>query len=230
MSIAANLQKTRERLALACTRAGRAPESVRLVAVSKTVGTEHIREAIAAGATDLGENKVQEAQPKIEAIGAGVTWHLIGHLQSNKAGRAVQLFDLIHSVDSESLAKDIDRRAGLAGKRQAILIQVNCSGEASKSGCAPEALVGLARTAGQLENIELRGLMTIGPLDTDPEAARTAFRLLAKLRNEAQEALGTALPELSMGMTGDLEVAVEEGATLVRVGTAIFGERERKGP
>ena len=227
MSLTARIAQVRERIAAACISAGRPVDSVRLVTVTKTVPVETIREAIAAGLTDLGENRVQEAAAKIETLGRdGLAWHLIGHLQSNKAGRAVQMFDLIHSVDSEALAREIDRRAGLAGKKQRILIQVNCSGEESKSGCAPAELPDLARAVARLENLELEGLMTIGPLDADPESARLAFVLLRNLRDATQARLGRPLPELSMGMTGDLEIAIGEGATLVRVGSAIFGERK----
>lgn len=226
MSLTARIAQVRERIAAACLGAGRPADSVRLVSVTKTVPVETIREAIAGGLTDLGENRVQEAAAKIETLGRdGIAWHLIGHLQSNKAGRAVQMFDLIHSVDSEALAREIDRRAGLAGKKQRILIQVNCSGEESKSGCAPGEVAGLSKAIAGLGNLWLEGLMTIGPLDADPESARPAFVLLRNLRDETQSQLGRPLPELSMGMTGDLEVAIGEGATMVRVGSAIFGER-----
>lgn len=226
MSLTARIAQVRERIAAACLGAGRPADSVRLVSVTKTVPVETIREAIAGGLTDLGENRVQEAAAKIETLGRdGLSWHLIGHLQSNKAGRAVQMFDLIHSVDSEALAREIDRRAGLAGKKQRILIQVNCSAEESKSGCAPGEVAGLSKAIAGHGNLWLEGLMTIGPLDADPESARPAFVLLRNLRDETQSQLGRPLPELSMGMTGDLEVAIGEGATMVRVGSAIFGER-----
>jgi uncharacterized pyridoxal phosphate-containing UPF0001 family protein len=165
------------------------------------------------------------ATPASRPPPAAPTWHLIGHLQSNKAARAVELFDLIHSIDSESLARETARRAAQHGRRQPILLQVNCSGEAAKSGCEPDALPGLAEAAAAEPALELLGLMTIGPLDPDPEAARPAFRMLARLRDEARRRTGLALPHLSMGMSGDLEVAVAEGATLVRVGSALFGAR-----
>jgi uncharacterized pyridoxal phosphate-containing UPF0001 family protein len=158
--------------------------------------------------------------------GAGApTWHLIGHLQSNKAARAVELFDLIHSIDSAALAREVARRAAPRGKRQQVLIQVNCSGEATKSGCEPAALPALLEAVLAEPALELLGLMTIGPLDPDAESARPAFRQLAALREDARRRTGLPLPHLSMGMSGDLEVAVAEGATMIRVGTALFGAR-----
>ena len=215
------------RIALAATRAGRDPSSITLVAVSKTHPVDAIAAAVALGLRHFGENRTQEAVPKIEALaGRGLTWHLVGHLQSNKAGKAVEHFDLIHSIDNPALAGEVARRAARIAKRQRVLIQVNCSGEASKSGCDPAAFHELARAVALLPDLQLEGLMTIGPLDPDPESARPAFRLLRRLRDEARAALGLELPHLSMGMTDDLEVAVEEGATLVRVGTALFGHRE----
>lgn len=159
------------------------------------------------------------------AAPGGLTWHLVGHLQSNKAARAVELFDVIHSIDSAALAREVARRAAQRGKRQRVLIQVNCSGEAAKSGCEPAALPALLEAALAEEALDLQGLMTIGPLDPDPESARPAFRQLAALRDDARRRTGLALPHLSMGMSGDLEVAVAEGATMIRVGTALFGKR-----
>lgn len=184
-----------------------------------------------AGARVFGENRVQEAEAKIRAFRPeGLAWHLVGHLQSNKAARAVELFDLIHSVDDLDLVRALARRAEAQGKRQALLIQVNTSGEASKSGCFPDDAAELARGVLEAPGLRLDGLMTIGPLpeagaEEDLEGARGAFRRLAELRFDLERKLGAPLPELSMGMTGDLEVAIEEGATLIRVGTAIFGSR-----
>lgn len=197
---------------------------------------EVVRAAWQAGARVFGENRVQEAEAKIRQLAGldGATWHLVGHLQSNKAGKVVGLFDLIHSVDDAELLRALGRRAVAAGVTQGILLQVNCSGEASKSGCAPDDAVALARLAHDTPGLALRGFMTIGPLEpADPDVAlagaRRAFRRLRELRQAAEQAVGTMLPELSMGMTDDLEVAIEEGATLVRVGTAIFGSRRAAG-
>lgn len=262
--IADRLAAVRHRIDMACRGAGRAPDSVTLVAVSKTMPIEAVQAAWAAGARVFGENRVQEAEAKILALRAfaaagagadaggasgsgrtfesgppsgyaGIAWHLVGHLQSNKAGKAVELFDLIHSVDDAELARALGRRAlALEArgrvKKQAVLVQVNCSGEASKSGCDPAVALELAAAVHRTPGVELRGFMTIGPLEPEDaaaavEGARRAFGRLRALRDRAQEDLGTALPELSMGMTGDLEVAIEEGATLVRIGTAVFGSR-----
>lgn len=249
-SIADRLAAVRHRIDMACRGAGRAPDSVTLVAVSKTMSIEAVQAAWAAGARVFGENRVQEAEAKVLALRAsagvgaesggashyaGIAWHLVGHLQSNKAGKAVELFDLIHSVDDVELARGLGRRAQALEARgrvrkQAVLVQVNCSGEASKSGCDPAVALELAAAVHRTPGVELRGFMTIGPLEPEDaaaavEGARRAFGRLRALRDRAQEDLGTALPELSMGMTGDLEVAIEEGATLVRIGTAIFGSR-----
>lgn len=225
-SIQTNAKAVHDRIEAACHRAGRDPASITLIAVSKTRPVEDIEAAIAAGLVHFGENRVQEGIAKFEHVKGGpVKLHLIGHLQSNKAGKAVELFDLIHSIDSEALATEVNRRAEKIHKVQPILIQVNCSRETRKNGCDPGDLPALRRAVAALPNLDLRGFMTIGPLSDDPETARPAFRELARLRKESEEDLGQPLPELSMGMTADLEVAVEEGATLVRVGTALFGER-----
>jgi len=186
---------------------------------------ERVRRAVTAGATALGENRVQEALPKIEALGRTVGWHLIGHLQRNKVKFAVGVFDLIHSVDSLELAREIDQKAERAGIRQKVLIQVKAAPEAAKSGVPPEELETLARKTSALPHLSLEGLMTIPPQPDDPENSRPYFRRLA---GQAEELRRHGLPvhELSMGMSGDFEVAVEEGATLIRVGAAIFGPRE----
>lgn len=221
------LEDVLARIERAAARAGRSQSDVTLVAVSKTHPAERVAEAAVLGLRHFGENRIQEAVPKIEALaGRGLVWHLVGHLQSNKAAKAVEHFDLIHSIDDPGLAAEVARRAGRIGKRQRVLVQVNCSGEASKSGCAPSEFPGLARAVAAFSELQFEGLMTIGPLDSDPESARPAFRQLRRLRDDARATLGLELPHLSMGMTDDLDVAVEEGSTLVRVGTALFGRRE----
>jgi hypothetical protein len=222
--IAQNLEEVRRRINAAALGAGRDPAQVRLVAVSKTVPVELIRESVAAGQLLFGENYLQEARGKIEAFGAGVNWHFIGHLQSNKAKGAVELFELIHGVDRLKLAKALDAAAAQLGKVQEILIQVNLAGEASKSGAAPEAAPALLQEINLLPHLRVLGLMTLPPL-LAPEVVRPYFRALRELRDHLQDLNGRPLPELSMGMSGDYEVAIEEGATLVRVGTAIFGSR-----
>jgi pyridoxal phosphate enzyme (YggS family) len=216
------------RIRRATVECGRSPEAVRLVAVSKTVPADRVLAAIEAGMTVFGENYIQEARDKIDRMAqVPVSWHFIGHLQSNKAKYAVPIFDLIHSVDSFKLALEIDKQARKHGKTQDILIQVNVSGEASKSGIEPGEALALAGEIAGLEHVALRGLMTMPPFFDDPERARPYFRALRQLADRIrQEGLaGVGMDELSMGMTGDFEAAIEEGATLVRIGTAIFGER-----
>jgi hypothetical protein len=226
-SIAENLTRIRERIEAAARRAGRDPLSVRLVSVSKTQAPERIREAIDAGARILGENYIQEAQKKIEALDAGVSWHFIGHLQKNKAKYAVRLFDLIHSVDSPALAEELNRAAERNGKVQEILLQVDLAGEETKFGAAEEGIRQMAEQIPSLRNLAVKGLMTLPPFGVDPEDSRPYFRRLRSLRDRlAQMKIpGIAMEELSMGMSGDFEAAIEEGATLVRIGTAIFGPR-----
>jgi PLP dependent protein len=198
---------------------------VRIVAVTKTHGPEAIRASVAAGLTDIGENRVQEALAKQEALGSlPVAWHLIGTLQRNKARHAAGRFALIHAIDRADLAAELDRRVG-PGQRQAVLVQVNCSGEAQKGGVAPDELPRLLETIGSLARLEVRGLMTMSELTDDRDRQRQAFRLLRELRDEA-ERTGHRLPDLSMGMSGDYPTAVEEGATMVRLGTVLFGARE----
>jgi pyridoxal phosphate enzyme (YggS family) len=216
-----NLHGIQERIAAAARRAGRDPSAVTLVAVSKTHPPEAIEQAIAAGQLLFGESKIQEARAKIPAVSSRARWHLIGHLQSNKARDAVTMFELIHSVDSVRLAGEISKWAERAGKTQEILLEVNVSGEASKFGMQPEDVAGALEQINRLPRLIVRGLMTIAPYAEDPNKARPFF---AKLR-ELRDRLG--LTELSMGMTGDFEPAIEEGATIVRIGTAIFGERTK---
>ncbi len=227
MSIAENLKTVQGRIAAAARRAGRDPSSITLVAVSKTVPAGPIREAVQAGAAVLGENRVQEARDKIGQLGGIASWHLIGSLQKNKAKYAVKLFDLIHSVDSLELAQEIDRQAAKAGKVQDVLIEVNIAGEAAKAGVSAGTAVDLARDAAKLRHIRVRGLMTMPPYSENPGDSRPYFQRLRELAAviSRENIPGLALRELSMGMSGDFEVAVEEGATMVRVGTAIFGSR-----
>ena len=217
--IQANLQRVRERIARAAERAGRRAQDVLLVGVSKTVDVERIRQAIAAGIPALGENRVQEARGKVDEIGRPVPWHLVGHLQTNKARDAVELFDVIHSLDRLELARELDKRAHARGRTVSTLAEVNVGGETSKGGLAPDGLGRLLEAVAGLTHVKVRGLMAIPPEAKDPEDARAWFRALRQLGEKH------GLPELSMGMSGDFEVAIEEGATLVRVGTAIFGAR-----
>ncbi|UCC66268.1 MAG: YggS family pyridoxal phosphate-dependent enzyme [Deltaproteobacteria bacterium] len=220
-----NLRKVREMIQEAASKVGMDPQGIKLIAVTKTVELEKIREAVSAGATILGENYVQEARKKMEEIGRiGLQWHLIGHLQTNKAKYAVELFELIHSLDSIKLARELDRRATAAGKIVDCLIEVNLSQESSKFGIRKEEVLDLVHEIKVMKNISLKGLMTMPPYFDDPELARPYFISLRKLKEEIEKE-GIPLPELSMGMSSDFEVAIEEGATMVRVGRAIFGER-----
>ncbi len=217
--IRGNLDRVRERIARAAERAGRRPDDVLLIGVSKAVDVERIRQALAAGLPALGENRVQEAREKVAILGRPVPWHLIGHLQTNKVREALDLFDLIHSLDRLDLARELDRRARGRGRPAEALVQVNVGGEASKGGFAPEEVEQALEAISALRSVRVRGLMTIPPAVERAEDARPWFRALAGLGKRA------GLPELSMGMSADFEVAVEEGATMVRVGTAIFGPR-----
>lgn len=225
--IARRLKAIQARIAAAARRVGRDPAQVRLVAVSKSVGLEALQDAVAAGQRLFGENYLQEAKGKIAALGPGVEWHFIGHLQSNKAKAAVEWFTLIHSLDRLSLAEALEAAAARRGKVQEVLVQVNLGGEASKSGVAPAAAAELLQALSRFPHLRVVGLMTLPPFFPDPEAVRPYFRALRELRDRlvAQGLSDTGLPELSMGMSGDFEVAVEEGATLIRVGTALFGPR-----
>jgi hypothetical protein len=227
MSIAENLARVKERIAGAALRAGRRPDGVKLVGVTKTVDLPRVELAVQAGLEILGENYVQEAREKLGRFEGRVRWHFIGRLQSNKAKYAVQLFDLIHTVDSLKLAEELHRRAQALGRVIPVLIQVNVAAEATKGGVRPEEAPTLIREAVRLGNLRIQGLMTMPPYLRDPERVRPYFRRLRELSEEiaAVGFTGVEMAELSMGMSGDLEVAVEEGATLVRVGTAIFGER-----
>jgi pyridoxal phosphate enzyme (YggS family) len=227
MSIAANLAGVKERIAAAALRSGRRPEAVKLVGVTKTVDPPRVELAVQAGLEILGENYVQEAREKIQLFQGRVRWHFIGRLQSNKAKHAVQLFDLIHTVDSLRLAEELNRRAGAIELIVPVLIQVNLAAEATKGGVRLEEARALIGQAAGLDRLRIRGLMTMPPYFDDPERARPYFRRLRELSEEiaALGLRGVEMTELSMGMSGDFEAAVEEGATLVRVGTAIFGAR-----
>jgi len=228
LSIAQNVARVQERIRQAALRVGRDPASVRLVAASKTVDAARIRAAIAAGVTILGENYLQEARDKIGQLGQhGVEWHLIGTLQRNKVRYMFDLFDMMHSLDSLALAEEINRRGERLGRRMAVLLEVNVGGELTKSGFEAQTLLADAHKLSQLQNLQVRGLMTIPPPTVHAEGARPFYRQVRELRERLirQEIEWLEWQELSMGMTADFEVAIEEGATLVRVGTAIFGAR-----
>jgi pyridoxal phosphate enzyme (YggS family) len=228
-SIAGNLERIQERIARAAGRAGRAGNKITLVAVSKTFSAEAIRAAFTAGLRHFGENRVQEWESKSPlAADLGATWHLIGHLQSNKSRRAAHLFHRVDSVDSVALAQKLDAAAAAEGKRPGVLIEVHLGDEATKSGVAESELPMVAKGVVALEHLELLGLMTIPPFSEDPERARPYFRKLRELRDGLCRSLGAPLPVLSMGMSHDFEVAIEEGATEIRIGTALFGERAVK--
>lgn len=222
-----NIRNIRENIAEAARKSGRDPSEIKLMAVTKTVDDERVREAIEAGVRILGENYIQEAKRKINTMDADVEWHMIGHLQSNKSKYAVRLFDMVHSVDRMGLAAELDKRSATAGRVIDILVEVNVSGEESKSGIPADEASALVREIAQLENLSIRGLMTMPPWFDDPEDARPYFVALRELRDRiaAEGIPGVDLRELSMGMSGDYRVAVEEGATIVRIGTAIFGPR-----
>jgi len=230
VDIEANLREVRERMAEAAIRAGRRPEDVTLVAVTKTVEPERILEAARLGVRHFGENRVQEARDKIPVVNAlvnsSLTWHMVGHLQRNKVKKALELFQFIHSVDSLRLALELEKRAAARGKVIPILLEVNVSGEATKYGFAPEEVESAVREMLPLSHISIQGLMTIAPIVSEPEEARPFFRALRELRDRLAEKFPQVdWRHLSMGMTDDFEVAIEEGATMVRLGRAIFGER-----
>jgi hypothetical protein len=226
--ISANINKIRQRIAAAAAKCHRAPDEIKLMAVTKTVAPSAIAQAIDAGVTMLGENYVQEAKEKIAVMERPVQWHMIGHLQTNKAKYAVNLFDYVHSVDRLELAQEINKRAGLINRKINILIEINVSGEKTKNGLPAAEAVGLIRNVSLLENLSIKGLMTMAPYSTDPENSRPYFSALKNLqKNIRSEGIaGIQMDELSMGMTDDFEIAIEEGATIVRIGRAIFGERQ----
>ena len=224
-----NIARVRERIAAACSRSGRRPADVKLVAISKTVPPERIRQAYEVGLRDFGENRVQEAEAKRPALAdLDATWHLVGHLQTNKAKPARELFQYVQSVDSLRLAEKLDRVVPPGGRRLPVLLEVNLGEELTKSGAREEEVLQLAEGVGRLPTLELRGLMVIPPFLEDPDRARPFFRRLRELarRIESRNLVGVSMYELSMGMSHDFEVAVEEGTTMVRIGTAIFGPRQ----
>lgn len=224
MSISDNLEAVEKRIAAACEKSGRQRTDVKLIAVSKTKPVEAVMEAAELGQILFGENRVQEAQNKISLCPGDLQWHLIGHLQSNKARIAASgIFRMIHSVDSEKLIRVLDEYAAVP---LPVLIQVNVSGEGSKEGSTPQEAAALIEAANQCGKVEVHGLMTIPPFTPDPEKARLHFSNLRKLRDRLQQETGTPLPELSMGMSHDFEIAIEEGSTFVRVGSDIFGGRK----
>jgi len=227
LSVAENVKNVKTRIEKAALRVGRKPESVTLIAVTKTVGTARIQEALSAGIRHFGENRIQEAKDKIPGIGRAAQWHLIGHLQTNKARQAVALFDRIHSVDSLRVAEALQREAEKKKKRLPVLIQVNIAGEERKSGVEAEGVLDLIQAISKMENLLVEGLMTIPPYDENPEETRPVYKRLREVWGEVKaiKLPRVNMQHLSMGMSHDFETAVEEGATLVRVGTAIFGER-----
>jgi len=225
VTFAENLASIRQRIAAACARAGRETSAVTLLAVSKTHPPDTIREAVEAGQLLFGENKIQEAKAKIPLCPGRARWHFIGHLQSNKVRDAVGLFEMIQGVDSLAIAREISRRAEQAAKTMPILVEVNVAGEGSKFGYQPEQLLAELAELNALPKLEVHGLMTIPPFAPVPGRARPYFQKLRELKSQAEAVLGATLPHLSMGMSGDFEIAIEEGATLVRIGTALFGER-----
>jgi len=226
--ISENLSMIRKRMAHAARRAGRNPDDVVLIAASKGVEIDRLREGLSAGIKILGESKVQEAMPKLQALGNKAEWHFIGHLQSNKVKYVVGAFTLIHSVDSIELSEEINSRAEKMGMIQNVLLEVNVSGEKGKFGVMPDKVNTITKAFSGLKHISLRGFMTVPPYSDDPEDARPYFRMLRELRDNAMHTgiCTDDCRELSMGMSGDFEVAIEEGATMVRIGTAIFGVRK----
>ena len=226
--VADNLKRVQERVARSAERSGRSSDAVTLVVVTKTHPPERIQEAVDAGARSLGENRIQEAQDKVGDVSGAVEWHLVGHLQRNKVKAALEIFDVIQSVDSSRLAEEIGKRAVQMQKTARVLVQVSTSGADSQFGLAPEATPDFIGQLSEIEGITVEGLMTIGEFLPDPEAVRPCFVRLRELRDRIaqQNISGLSLDHLSMGMTGDFEVAIEEGATIVRVGTAVFGSRQ----
>ncbi|MBM3847321.1 MAG: YggS family pyridoxal phosphate-dependent enzyme [Verrucomicrobia bacterium] len=225
MDLAENLAAVRRQIDQACDCAGRDPAEVQLLAVSKGHPANAIAELVRAGQLDFGESKVQEAKAKIPLCPSSARWEMIGHLQTNKARDAVHLFPVIQSVDSLRLAEELNKQADKAAKTIRILLEINVVGESSKFGYSPSAVLADLQSLNQLRRLEIHGLMTIAPWSQDPERARPVFRKLAELRKQCEDALGAPLPVLSMGMSGDLGPAIQEGSTQVRVGTSLFGRR-----
>jgi PLP dependent protein len=226
VDIAENFRKVRERIEAACSRAKRNPAEVTLVAVSKSHPPEAIAEAVSAGQLIFGENRVQEAKAKIPLCPGRIQWHLIGHLQSNKCRDAVALFGMVQSVDTLALARELNKGAEKQSKTMPILLEVNVAGEGTKFGFKPRLVLEQLSAINELKRLEIQGLMTIAPYTTNAETVRPIFRQLRELKMRCDETLGAPLAHLSMGMSGDYEVAIEEGATMVRIGTGLFGPRE----
>jgi pyridoxal phosphate enzyme (YggS family) len=230
MDISANLSNVRQRIAAACARSGRQASSVTLVAVSKGHPAEVVRAAAELGLCVFGENRVQEAKAKIGLCPGRLRWHLIGHLQSNKCRDAIHFFEMIQSIDSLALAREINKWAEKGAKTMPALIEVNVAGESSKFGYTPEKVLAELKELNALPKVELHGLMTVAPFAQDAEKVRPVFRRLRELKGQCEELLGAPLPHLSMGMSGDFEVAVEEGATMIRLGSAVLGPRAASKP
>ncbi|MDD5531223.1 MAG: YggS family pyridoxal phosphate-dependent enzyme [Syntrophales bacterium] len=228
-SVSREIEEVREIIAETASRAGRDPSDVKLMAVTKSVDDERIMEAIEAGVDMIGENYVQEAKRKIEKMGRKAPWHMIGHLQTNKAKYAVRLFDLVHSVNRIGLAQELARRSSQAGLVSRVLIEVNLSGEPTKSGAPPDQALSLIRECSRIPGLSIQGLMTMAPWSDNPEDARPFFRGLRQLRDRisGEKIEGISMKELSMGMSDDFQVAIEEGATIVRIGRRLFGERQK---
>lgn len=227
MDLAANIASLRTRIDAACARSGRDAASVTLMAVSKGQSPEAIQTAASCGLQLFGENRVQEAKAKIPLCPGRLRWHLIGHLQSNKARDAVQLFEMIQSVDSLPLAEEINKWAAKSARTMPVLLEVNLAGESTKFGFKPDQVLGELMALNALPKIEIHGLMTIAPWTQDAEKVRPIFRQLREIKGRCEEIFGAPLPHLSMGMSGDFEVAIEEGATIVRLGTSLFGPRPK---
>ena len=228
--LAANLQIIRQRINAACARAGRAPSEIQLLAVAKTQPAEAVAAAANLGLTVFGENRVQEAKVKIGRCPSRLRWHMIGHLQSNKCRDAVSLFSMIQSVDTLEVAVEINKWCDKFAKTMPILLEVNVAGESSKFGYPPEKVLAELLQINALPKLEIHGLMTVAPWTQTPEKVRPVFRRLRELKAQCEQILGAPLPQLSMGMSGDFEVAIEEGATIIRLGSALFGARPKKTP
>jgi pyridoxal phosphate enzyme (YggS family) len=226
MDLAANLAQLQQHIAAACVRAGRDPAAVALMAVSKGHPPETVRAAADLGLTLFGENKVQEGKAKIPLCPSKLHWHMIGHLQTNKCRDALLFFEMIQGVDSLPVAEELNKWAVKLSRRMPVLLEVNVAGESSKFGYRPERLLAELTALNQLSRLEIHGLMTLAPWTTEPEKVRPIFRRLRELKTECEQILGAPLSQLSMGMSGDFEVAIEEGSTLVRIGTALFGPRQ----
>ena len=227
MDLASNLETIRRRIEAACARAGRPESSVTLLAVTKGQPPDVVSEAAQLGLTVFGENKVQEAKAKIPLCPGRLRWHMIGHLQTNKCRDAVDLFEMVQGVDSLHVAEELNKRADQAARTLPVLLEVNIVGEASKFGYPPERLLAELTQLNSLNRLEIHGLMTVPPWAAEPERVRPIFRQLRELKSQCEQQLGAPLPQLSMGMTGDFEIAIEEGATMVRLGTALFGPRPK---